>query len=41
EKDAIVRFLLAGSKDGDPQHGAFKEAAAKFSCCWKTISRLW
>ncbi|CAN0075017.1 unnamed protein product, partial [Pylaiella littoralis] len=41
EKDEVIRHLLAGSSNGILGHGAYKEAAATFGCCWKTISRLW
>lgn len=41
EREEVIRYLLAGSKGGVLQHGAFKEAAEKFGCYWETIKRLW
>ncbi|CAM9368504.1 unnamed protein product, partial [Sphacelaria rigidula] len=41
ETSAVIRYLLAGSKDGVLKRGAYKAAAEEFGCGWKSISRLW
>eukprot|EP00903_Cladosiphon_okamuranus_P006869 g6690.t1 len=41
QREEVIRYLLAGSKNGVLWYGAFKEAGEKFGCYWETIKRLW
>ena len=41
KKAAVIRHLLAGSKDGVLKRGACKAAAEEFGCELHSIKRLW
>ncbi|CAM9256569.1 unnamed protein product [Pylaiella littoralis] len=41
EREEVIRYLLATSKDGARRHGSFQEAAVKYGCSWKTIKGVW
>ncbi|XP_057763964.1 uncharacterized protein LOC130985140 [Salvia miltiorrhiza] len=41
ERAAIIQFLLEGSHNGKPARGKINAAVQKWSCCRRTISRIW
>lgn len=40
-KEEIMQFLLGNCKGGKPLRGKIGEAAARFNCCHRSISRIW
>ncbi|XP_057790772.1 uncharacterized protein LOC131007878 [Salvia miltiorrhiza] len=41
ERAAIIEFLLEGSQNGKPSRGKIDAVVKKWSCCRRTISRIW
>ncbi|XP_057783333.1 uncharacterized protein LOC131001095 [Salvia miltiorrhiza] len=41
ERAAIIQFLLEGSHNGKQARGKINAAVQKWSCCRRTISRIW
>ena len=41
ERDALILYVLSGSKDGVLKRGAYTEAASRYEWHWETIKRIW